>query len=101
MLKLNIPMELPPDLDKDELFHCKNDTCGQEFSPIIFPRTHQELAIAEGQVAIERCLFKCPTCSTIYKASTLTLLQAKLIKLPTIFINSPKPIKWGINVAAS
>ncbi|RMG35120.1 MAG: hypothetical protein D6732_09820 [Methanobacteriota archaeon] len=100
----DLQMEVPYDKklpDEDIQFHCQNRSCSFDFSPAILGLSKRILALSEGSASLENGIFRCPVCNTLYVAKSVTLMDEKQRPLSSLFLEDPKPLKWGVNVAAS
>ncbi len=87
--------------DEEIQFHCQNRSCAFDFSPTILGVSKRILDLSEGPAALENGIFRCPVCNTLYVAKSVTLMDEKHRPLSSLLLEDPKPLKWGINVAAS
>lgn len=87
--------------DEEAQFHCLNESCSFDFSPTVLGFTKRILSLSEGAASLENGVFRCPVCNTLYMAKSVTLMDKKQRPLSSLFLDDPKPVKWGINVAAS
>ncbi len=87
--------------DEDEQFHCLNNSCSFDFSPMMYGKSQRLVNLSKGSASLENGYFKCPVCNTVYEVKYVMLMDQSRRLVSSLFLNHPKPLKWGMQVAAS